>query len=178
MNVEDLEWQLTHRTGVPPQIVDEILDHGALESLVEAAEVRGDWFCAQGAVHGLCAAGEFERAWTVIEPFANSGWQPAVRAGADVLLRWGRIARALELARPRNMETGTRDAWRDYAEVLAGAGRVDEAIAASSTPPSTRAATRTSCWNCSFGRAGSTTPSKRWSTPSTTSMRETSSSRR
>ncbi|WP_280478920.1 tetratricopeptide repeat protein [Nocardia asiatica] len=128
MNVEDLEWQLTHRTGVPPQIVDEILDHGALESLVEAAEVRGDWFCAQGAVHGLCAAGEFERAWTVIEPFANSGWQPAVRAGADVLLRWGRIARALELARPRNMETGTRDAWRDYAEVLAGAGRVDEAI--------------------------------------------------
>ncbi len=128
VNVEDLEWQVDRRGGVPSRIVDEMLEHGALEPLVEAAEVRRDWFCAQGAVRGLCAVGEFERAWKVIEPFASTGWQPAVRVGADVLLRRGRTAQALELARPTNTETGTPDAWEDYAEVLVRVGRVDEAI--------------------------------------------------
>ncbi|MFF1473921.1 hypothetical protein [Streptomyces mirabilis] len=87
MHVDDLQWQLSHLGGVLPRIVDEILERGGLEVLVEAAREREDWFCAVGAARGLCAVGEFGRAWTVMEPFAVSSWQPAVRAGADVLLR-------------------------------------------------------------------------------------------
>ncbi|WP_159401267.1 tetratricopeptide repeat protein, partial [Streptomyces sp. NRRL B-24484] len=79
-------------------------------------------------MRGLCAEGEFGRAWEVVEPFAATGWQPAVRVGADVLVRWGRVEQALELAHPGSRETEPRGAWPDYAEVLAGAGRVDEAI--------------------------------------------------
>ncbi|MFD8079736.1 tetratricopeptide repeat protein [Streptomyces sp. NPDC059718] len=128
MNVDDLEWQRVHLGGVSPRIVDEILEHGGLEPLVEAARERGDWFCAEGAVRGLCAEGEFARAWDVIEPFAATGWQPAVRLGADVLAGWGRIDRALELADPEARDEETRDTWPDYAEVLVKAGLVDEAI--------------------------------------------------
>ncbi|MGW0877187.1 tetratricopeptide repeat protein [Streptomyces sp. NPDC002740] len=128
MNVDDLEWQLSNLGGIPPRIVDKILEHGGLEVLVEAAREREDWFCAVGAVRGLCAEGKFGRAWAVVEPFAVSGWQSAVRVGADVLLRWNRVEQALKLAHPcqRGQEGG--DAWRDYAAALVRAGRVDDAI--------------------------------------------------
>lgn len=128
MNVDDLEWQLSNLGGVLPRIVDEILERGGLEVLVEAAREREDWFCAVGAARGLCAAGEFWRAWTVVEPFAASGWQPAVRVGSDVLLRWNRVEQALELAYPGGRGQASGDAWRDYAEALVRAGRVDDAI--------------------------------------------------
>ncbi|MFJ3659630.1 hypothetical protein ACIPPM_04085 [Streptomyces sp. NPDC090119] len=109
-------------------MVNEILERGGLEVLVEAAREREDWFCAAGAARGLCTAGEFGRAWTVVEPFAASGWQPAIRVAIDVLLRWNHVEQALELAHPdgRGQESG--DAWRDYAEALVRAGRVDDAI--------------------------------------------------
>ncbi|MBO1416205.1 tetratricopeptide repeat protein [Streptomyces sp. FH025] len=126
--MDDLQWQWGDHGGVLPRLVDEILERGGLAALVEAAREREDWFCAEGAVRGLCAAGEFGRAWAVVEPFAATGWQPAVRAGADVLLRWGHTDRALELARPREPQGNAADVWRDYAEVLVGAGRVDDAI--------------------------------------------------
>ncbi|MEV5080401.1 hypothetical protein ACIQFZ_41490 [Streptomyces sp. NPDC093064] len=128
MNVDDLQWQLSNLGGVLPRIVDEILERGGLEALVEAAREREDWFCAAGAVRGLCAAGEFGRAWKVVEPFAATGWQPAVRAGADVLLRWGRVDQALDLAHPKEPQENAVDAWRDYAEALVRAGRVEDAI--------------------------------------------------
>ncbi|MFE4361299.1 tetratricopeptide repeat protein [Kitasatospora sp. NPDC056800] len=128
MDVDDLDWQFGRLSGVLMRIVDEVLDRGGLEALVEATREREDWFCAVGAVRGLCACGEFERAWAVVEPFVATGWQPAVRPGADVLLRWGRTSQALELARPGAGERAAYDAWRDYAEVLVEAGLVDEAI--------------------------------------------------
>ncbi|MFJ3219528.1 hypothetical protein ACIPLC_26830 [Kitasatospora sp. NPDC086801] len=124
--MDDLQWQLSNHGGVLPRIVDEILERGGLEALVAAARERADWFCAVGAVRGLCAAGEFGRAWTVVEPFAATGWHPAVRTGADVLLRWGRVDRALELAHPKGPQEDTVGVWRDYAEVLVRAGRVDD----------------------------------------------------
>jgi hypothetical protein len=128
VNVDDLRWQLSTLSGVLPRIVDETLERGGLEALVEATRVREDWFLAAGAVRGLCAAGEFGQAWAVVEPFAATGWQSAVRLGADVLLRWGRVDQALELARPRGSQEHVFDTWRDYAEVLTRAGRVDYAI--------------------------------------------------
>ncbi|MQY09899.1 hypothetical protein SRB5_00020 [Streptomyces sp. RB5] len=64
----------------------------------------------------------------MIEPFAATGRQPAVRAGTDVLLRWGRVGRALELAHPRGPRTNAVDAWQAYAQALVRAGRADEAI--------------------------------------------------
>lgn len=108
MDIDDLEWQKDWHGGVPPRLVEEILEHGCLDVLVEAARERGDWFCAEGAVRRLCAAGEFAHAWAVIEPFTATGWQPAVRTGADVLLRWGRVEQALELAHPRARGPATR----------------------------------------------------------------------
>ncbi|WP_157852340.1 hypothetical protein [Kitasatospora sp. NRRL B-11411] len=131
--MDDLQWQVVNLGGVLPRIVDEVLDGGGLEALVGAAEERGDWFCAEGAVRGLCAAGEFGRAWAVVEPFVGTGWRPAARVGADVLVRWGRIEQALELSRPAGAagSEGTEDvaaAARDHAEVLVRAGRADEAV--------------------------------------------------
>ncbi|MFB7668895.1 hypothetical protein ACFC1R_34090 [Kitasatospora sp. NPDC056138] len=128
MNVDDLQWQVGTLGGVLPRLVDEIRDRGGLEALVQAAREREDWFCAAGAVRELCAAGEFGRAWAVVEPFAATRWQPAVRVGADVLVRWGRVDQALELARPEGPQENAVDASRDYAVVLVRAGRVEEAI--------------------------------------------------
>ncbi|MEV6190575.1 hypothetical protein [Streptomyces albidoflavus] len=130
MNVDDLRWQLSNHGGVPPRLVDEILERGGLEALVEATRVREDWFCAAGAGRGLCTAGEFGQAWAVVEPFAATGWQPAVRTGADVLWRWGRVEQALELARPAGPQEHAFDTWRDYAEMLVRAGQLDDAIGA------------------------------------------------
>ncbi|MFD9124307.1 hypothetical protein [Kitasatospora sp. NPDC059571] len=64
----------------------------------------------------------------MIEPFAATGWRPAVRVGADVLVQWGRIQQALELAHPGGRDGEPRALWPDYAEVLVKAGRIDEAI--------------------------------------------------
>ncbi|OKI29193.1 tetratricopeptide repeat protein [Streptomyces sp. CB03911] len=128
MNVDDLQWQSSHLAGVPPRLVDELLEHGCLQLVVAAAREREDWFCAAGAVRELCGAGEFGRAWAVVDPFTESGWQPAVRTGADVLLRWGRVEEALALARPTGPWEDADEAWRDYATMLVRVGRVEEAI--------------------------------------------------
>lgn len=128
MNVEDLQWQADNWGGVSPPVVDLLLERGHLDLVVAAAAERGDWFCARGAVRVLCAAEEFERAWAVIRPFAETGWLPAVSAGADVLVRWGRVEEAVALARPDGATRPAAEVWRAYAEVLVKAGRVDEAI--------------------------------------------------
>ncbi|MER6303171.1 hypothetical protein ABT247_26925 [Kitasatospora sp. NPDC001539] len=128
--MDDLQWQVDTLGGVLPRLVDAIRDRGGLETLIQAAREREDWFCAAGAVQELCAAGTFGRAWAVVEPFASTGWQPAVRVGADVLMRWGRVDQALELARPEGPPENAVDASRDYAALLLRAGRVEEAIGA------------------------------------------------
>ncbi|WP_190012343.1 hypothetical protein [Streptomyces candidus] len=127
MNVDDLEWQAEWYGGVHPEVVDWLLEHGHLGLVVEAASGRGDWFCAQGAVNALCGEGLFERAWEVMEPFARTGWLPAVAAGADVLLAGGRAEQALTLAYPAG-ETPSVRACEIYAGMLVKCGRVDDAI--------------------------------------------------
>ncbi|MFF2751372.1 hypothetical protein ACFVVA_38285 [Kitasatospora sp. NPDC058048] len=135
MNVDDLAGQHGRTDSIPSRLVDSLIEHGCLDLLMETARARLDWSCARAAAQSLCAQGTFEKAWTVVEPFAAAGWQPAVRAGADVLLRWGRTSQALQLARPAAGDTAAHDAWRDYAEVLVEAGMVDEAIDALARRP-------------------------------------------
>jgi tetratricopeptide (TPR) repeat protein len=127
--VDDLEWQVGNHGGVPPRVVDSLLEHGHLDVVVRAADERNDWFCAQAAVRELRVVGEFERAWAVMKPFAATGWLPAVTAGAGILLRRGRVEEALALARSHGAAWKVGEACRAYAEVLVEAGRVDEAIA-------------------------------------------------
>ncbi|MEU2998219.1 hypothetical protein ABZ684_11660 [Streptomyces sp. NPDC006995] len=98
-----------------------------MDLVVRAAAERGDWFCAQGAVRALQAKGERERAWEVMKPFTETGWLPAVSAGADVLLAWGRVEEALTLTRPVG-EVVPTGACEVYAETLVKCGRADEAI--------------------------------------------------
>lgn len=107
--------------------MDSLLEHGHVDLVVRAAAERGDWFCAQGAVRVLQAAGEFERAWGVMKPFAETGWLPAVSAGVDILLAWGRVEEALTLTCPVGEEPSA-GACEVYAETLVKCGRVDEAI--------------------------------------------------
>ncbi|MFH9298401.1 tetratricopeptide repeat protein [Streptomyces sp. NPDC017520] len=127
MNIDDLEWQADRNGGVPPQVADSLLEHGHVDLVVGAAAERGDWFCARGAVRALQAVGEFERAWAVMKPFAETGWLPAVSAGADILLAWGRVEEALTLTCPVGEESWA-GACEVYAETLVKCGRVDEAI--------------------------------------------------
>ncbi|WP_431676132.1 tetratricopeptide repeat protein [Kitasatospora sp. KL5] len=127
MNVDDLVWQVTHYGGIPPRLVDRLVGLGRLDLVIRAAAEREEWFCAEAAVRALCGAGELERAWALIEPFAATGWRPAVRVAAEILLRQGRTEEALALLHPGEAAREGRD-WRDYALMLAEAGRVDEAI--------------------------------------------------
>ncbi|MFG2340511.1 tetratricopeptide repeat protein [Streptomyces yangpuensis] len=128
MNLDDLEWQVSHFGGLPPGRVELLLEHGGLDLVIRAAAERGEWFCAQGATQALCRAGEFDRALRVMEPFVATGWRGALWARADILLRAGRTQEALDLVRPDEAGRASAAECRAYAELLARAGRVDEAV--------------------------------------------------
>lgn len=127
MNMDDLAWQAGNLGGLPPRRAGFLLEHGRLELVILAAE-RGEWFCAKGAVEELCRAGEFGRALKVTEPFVSIEWEPARWAKADVLLRAGRTGEAPGLARPDEAGRASKAGCRDFAELLARAGLVDEVI--------------------------------------------------
>ncbi|MFJ5927060.1 hypothetical protein ACIQF6_31170 [Kitasatospora sp. NPDC092948] len=127
MNIDDLDWQLRNYGGVLPRLVDALLGRGELELVVRAAQDRADWFCARAAADRLCAAGEPERAWAVLEPFARTGWAPAVSAAVTALAAAGRAGEALALAERCGADGEERDRVR--AEALAHAGQLDEALA-------------------------------------------------
>ncbi|MFI6038479.1 hypothetical protein ACIBBD_30950 [Streptomyces sp. NPDC051315] len=127
MNVDDLQWQARTYGGITPRTADLLLGLGHLDLVEQAAGERGEWFCALAAVRELCAAGNHERAWAVIQPFAATGWKPAVTEAAEVRFRTGRVDEALALVRPDEPVKEGRQ-WRDYALLLARAGRLDDAI--------------------------------------------------
>ncbi|RSS64881.1 hypothetical protein EF912_01185 [Streptomyces sp. WAC07061] len=127
MDAEDLDRQAGTWGGMSPQLVDMLLERGHLDVVVQAALERGKWFCARAAVRELCRLAQYERARAVIEPFARTGWGPARAEAADVFLAMGQVGPALDLVRPDEAEpVGAR--WREYARILASAGRVDEAV--------------------------------------------------
>lgn len=105
-----------------------LVEQGEVELLVQAASERGEWFCAQAAARELSRAGEVERALGVLEPFIEAGWNRARWEKAEVLLEAGRVQQALDAVRPD--EEGLASEWvcHDFAELLAKAGRLNEAI--------------------------------------------------
>ncbi|WP_024756019.1 tetratricopeptide repeat protein [Streptomyces exfoliatus] len=129
VDLETLAWHAESNGGLHLRTVKVLLDHGQLEVVIRAAAERGEWVCAREAVRELCAAGEFGRAEGVMAPFMAIGWRPAVWETAGILVRAGRVEDAVALvsgagdAEPRSAED-----CRSLAELLAEAGRVDEAI--------------------------------------------------
>ncbi|MFG2913400.1 hypothetical protein ACGF0D_10980 [Kitasatospora sp. NPDC048298] len=128
MNLDDLAWQRQFDGGIDPPMAEYLLEQGQLELLIETARDRGEWFCAQAAVRELCAAGEFERALAVLEPFVAVGWPFAVRESAAILVRQGRTEEGLALVRPDTAGLESAFDCRWFAEPLMEAGRVDEAV--------------------------------------------------
>ncbi|WP_279329078.1 hypothetical protein [Streptomyces sp. OS603R] len=128
MNLEDLEWQSRTLGGISPRLVTMLVEQGEVELLVQAASERGEWFCAQAAARELSRAGEVERALGVLEPFIEAGWNRARWESAEALLEAGRVQQALDAVRPD--EEGLASQWvcHDFAELLAKAGRLNEAI--------------------------------------------------
>ncbi|MFB7328319.1 hypothetical protein [Streptomyces sp. NPDC056190] len=128
MNIDDLEWQSRTLGGISPRLVTMLVERGEVELLVQAASERGEWFCAQAAARELSRAGEVERALDVLEPFIEAGWNRARWERAEVLFEAGRVQQALNAVRPD--EEGLASEWvcHDFAELLAKAGRLDEAI--------------------------------------------------
>ncbi|MGW4898737.1 hypothetical protein ACWEQL_41920 [Kitasatospora sp. NPDC004240] len=112
-------------------MVGVLLELGHVDLVVQAAHERGDWFCARAAVRGLCEAGEFEWAWTVLVPFVEAGLPAALQAATEVLLRWRRAEEELALLRPDESYEAMgelRRVCRDFAELLATAGRTQEVL--------------------------------------------------
>ncbi|MFD4658423.1 hypothetical protein ACFWP2_22655 [Kitasatospora sp. NPDC058444] len=128
MNIDDLSWQASHNGGVSPRMVRALLDLGELELLIRAAQERGDWNCAEAAARELCAAGEFDRALALMDPFTDIGWRAAEWLTAEIMIRRGEGAEALAMVRPDAAELGDGHVCARYAELLSKAGRADEAI--------------------------------------------------
>ncbi|MFJ8668930.1 hypothetical protein [Streptomyces sp. NPDC093600] len=64
----------------------------------------------------------------MLEPFAATGWWPAVDAVAGLLAEWGRHEEAIVLLRPL-ADTGHRYAQRDLARLLARQDHLDQVVA-------------------------------------------------
>ncbi|MET9246186.1 hypothetical protein [Nonomuraea sp. NPDC003709] len=126
MNADDLDRQWRLYEGVTPDIVDRLIEHGHLDTVVATAR-SGEWSCAAGAVKELAARQDWESAWEVVAPYAETGWWYAVKAAADLLGRQGRVDEAIGLVRAQ-AEGGERLAWDALARLLARLGRVAEAI--------------------------------------------------
>ncbi|MFD1277236.1 tetratricopeptide repeat protein [Streptomyces kaempferi] len=128
MNIDDLSWQARNHGGVSPRMVRTLLGLGQLELLIQAAQERGDWNCAQAAARELCAAAEFERALALLVPFTDVGWRAAEWTTAEIMIRRGEGDEALAMVRPDAAERGDGHACARYAELAVMAGRCDEAI--------------------------------------------------
>ncbi|MEU3604939.1 hypothetical protein AB0E83_05700 [Streptomyces sp. NPDC035033] len=124
VDLDTLAWHARGNGGLHLRTVKVLLEHDQLDVVIRAATERGEWVCAREAVRELCEAGEFGRAEAVMAPFVKLGWRPAAWETARILVRAGRAEEALARA-PRPEDAEDR---RHLAELLAEAGRVDEAI--------------------------------------------------
>lgn len=131
MDAVDLDHR--HRTydgWIPPAVAEALHERGYHGILREAA-AHGDWFCAHRLAEVAVADGGSGRrteALALLEPFASTGWWPAVRTVGRLLADWGRLDEAAELLRP-HAGTGDREAVREFASLLARQGHIDHVVA-------------------------------------------------
>ncbi|TXS19954.1 hypothetical protein EAO71_33205 [Streptomyces sp. ms191] len=104
-------------------------EHGHHDVLRQAAS-GGDWFCARRLAEAASGAGPDGRATALalLEPFAATGWWPAVDTVAGLLAEWERDDEAVVVLRPL-ADSGHRYALRDLARLLARQGHVDQVVA-------------------------------------------------
>ncbi|MEU6343266.1 tetratricopeptide repeat protein [Streptomyces sp. NPDC046977] len=129
MDANDLERR--HRTydgWIPPTVAALLHEYGHHDILRDAAD-RGDWFCAR-QLAATAEQGPVGRAVAraLLEPFAATGWWPAVSAVVALLADGERSDEALSLLRAK-VDSGHREAVRVLARLLAGLGRIDELVA-------------------------------------------------
>lgn len=109
-------------------MVESLLEAGELELVIRTARERADWFCARAAARELCAAGAFERALELLDPFVHAGWEAAEWLSGEIMIRRGEADDALAMLRPDAIGLKSGRTCRKYAQLLVQAGRVDEAI--------------------------------------------------
>lgn len=130
MDAADLDHR--HRTydgWIPPTVVALLHELGH-QGILRDAAARGDWFCAQRLAEAAFEQGPEEQAaaLAMLQPFAATGWWPAVRAVAGLLADRGRADEAIAVLRPL-ADTGCREAVRDLAGLLARQGNIDQVVA-------------------------------------------------
>ncbi|MCX4633073.1 tetratricopeptide repeat protein [Streptomyces sp. NBC_01443] len=130
MDKADLDHR--HRTydgWIPPTVAALLHEHGHHDVLRQAAS-RGDWFCAHQLAEAASESGPGGRAaaLALLQPFATTGWWPAVDTVAGLLAEWERDDEAIVLLRPL-ADTGHRYALRDLARLLARQDHLDQVVA-------------------------------------------------
>jgi tetratricopeptide (TPR) repeat protein len=130
MDRVDLEHR--HRTydgWIPPTVAALLHEHGHHDVLRQAA-THGDWFCALRLAETASESGPdgHATALALLEPFAATGWWPAVDTVAGLLTEWERHNEAIVLLRPL-ADTGHRYAQRALARLLARQDHLDQVVA-------------------------------------------------
>ncbi|MFF4429533.1 tetratricopeptide repeat protein [Streptomyces sp. NPDC001513] len=121
-----------HRTydgWIPPTVAALLHEYGHHDVLRHAA-TNGDWFCARRLAEAAAESGPDGRtaALLLLQPFAATGWWPAVDTVAGLLAEWERHDEAIVLLRPL-ADTGHRYALRGLARLLARQDRFDQVVA-------------------------------------------------
>ncbi|WP_327733061.1 hypothetical protein OG749_03545 [Streptomyces nojiriensis] len=130
MDRSDLDHR--HRTydgWIPPTVAALLHEYGHHDVLRQAAS-HGDWFCARWLAEAAAESGPDGRtaALVLLQPFAATGWWPAVDTVAGLLAEWERHDEAIMLLRPL-ADTGHRYALRDLARLLARQDHFDQVVA-------------------------------------------------
>ncbi|WP_314251670.1 tetratricopeptide repeat protein [Streptomyces kutzneri] len=130
MDRSDLDHR--HRTydgWIPPTVAALLHEYGHHDVLRQAA-THGDWFCARRLAEAAAESGPDGRtaALVLLQPFAATGWWPAVDTVAGLLAEWERHDEAVALLRPL-ADTGHRYALRDLARLLARQDHFDQVVA-------------------------------------------------
>ncbi|MER6317412.1 tetratricopeptide repeat protein [Streptomyces sp. NPDC001581] len=130
MDRSDLDHR--HRTydgWIPPTVAALLHEYGHHDVLRQAA-TNGDWFCARWLAETAAESGPDGRTAALLwlQPFAATGWWPAVDTVAGLLAEWERHDEAIVLLRPL-ADTGHRYALRGLARLLARQDRFDQVVA-------------------------------------------------
>ncbi|MFK0108655.1 hypothetical protein [Streptomyces sp. NPDC091217] len=130
MDAADLDHRHRVYDGwIPPTVAELLYENGHHDVLRDAA-ANGDWFCARQLAEAASACGPEGQATglALLEPFAATGWWPAVATVAGLFADWERDDEAIVLLRPL-ADTGHRYALGDLARVLARQGHLDQVVA-------------------------------------------------